>query len=108
MRVRGGHNFFRVRVSDKEVLAISEKLDVLVALNRETIEFHESEVKSGGGIIFDREGTKMEAKGAHYFDLPLARLAEESVKNKLLADSAAVGAALGLAEYDFDLLQFEE
>ena len=39
-RVRGGHNFFRVRVSDSEVQALSEKIDILIALNKETIELH--------------------------------------------------------------------
>jgi 2-oxoglutarate ferredoxin oxidoreductase subunit alpha len=52
-RVRGGHNFFRVRVSDNEVQALSEKVDVLIALNKETIELHQGEVKRGGITIFD-------------------------------------------------------
>jgi 2-oxoglutarate/2-oxoacid ferredoxin oxidoreductase subunit alpha len=46
-RVRGGHNFFRVRVRDREVLALSEDLDVLIALNRETIDLHKVELKPG-------------------------------------------------------------
>ncbi len=56
-RVRGGHNFFRIRVSDNEVLAISEPLDILIALNRETIDLHQNEVKPDGAIIFDGEQT---------------------------------------------------
>ena len=54
-RVRGGHNFFRVRVSDKEVLTLSEKLDILVALNKETIDIHQGELKGDGVIILDRD-----------------------------------------------------
>ena len=62
-RVRGGHNFFRVRVSDKEILALSENLDILVALNEETIDLHQNELKSNGVIIFDQEQTKVDARG---------------------------------------------
>ena len=40
-RVRGGHNFFRVRAGDREVGAISGTLDVLVALDRQTIDLHQ-------------------------------------------------------------------
>ena len=103
-RIRGGHNFFRVRISDKPVLALSEKLDILIALNRETIDLHQNEVKSDGVIIFDGEETKIEGESTNYFSVPLARLAEETAKNKLMTNTVAVGAALGLVEYDFDLL----
>ncbi len=103
-RVRGGHNFFRIRVSDRQVLALSEKLDVLVALDKETINLHSNELKNNGVIIFDQEQTKVEAQEDNYFNVPLGRLAEETVKNKLVANTVAVGAAIGLAGYDFDLL----
>jgi 2-oxoglutarate ferredoxin oxidoreductase subunit alpha len=103
-RVRGGHNFFRVRASDQEVLALSEKLDVLVALNRETMDLHQNELKSNGVVIFDQEQTKVNSKGEIYFNVPLAKLAEDTVKNKLMANTVAVGAAMGLAGYDFDIL----
>lgn len=103
-RVRGGHNFFRIRVGDREVLALSEKLDVLVALNKETIDLHHDEVKSNGVIIFDQEQTKVNAEGEIYFNVPLGRLAEEKVKNKLMTNTVAVGGAIGLCGYDFDPL----
>jgi 2-oxoglutarate ferredoxin oxidoreductase subunit alpha len=103
-RVRGGHNFFRVRISDREVLALSKKLDVLVALNKETIDLHHHELKDNGVIIFDQEQTKVQARGERYFNVPLERLAEDTVKNKLMTNTVAVGVALGLCGYDFDLL----
>ncbi len=103
-RVRGGHNFFRIRVSDREVLALSEKLDVLVALNKETIDLHRDEVKNNGVIVFDQEQTKVDTQGEIYFNVPLARMAEEKVKNKLMTNTVAVGAAIGLCGYDFDPL----
>jgi len=103
-RVRGGHNFFRVRVSDQEIQALSERLDILVALNRETIDRHQSELKSDGVILFDGEQTKVETQESRFFNVPLGRLADESVNNRLMTNTVAVGAALGLTRYDFDLL----
>lgn len=105
-RIRGGHNFFRVRVKNSEVQAVSLSLDMLVALNRETIALHEKELKPGGVIIYDGEQTKVESKGAHYVNVPLVKLAEDIAKNKLMANTVAVGAILGLVGYDFDLLAF--
>jgi len=103
-RVRGGHNFFRIRISDKEILSFSRKLDILVALNRETIDLHSGELKSNGVIIYDQEQTKFDGQGKIYFNVPLEKLAEEKVKNKLMANTVAVGAAIGLCGYDFDSL----
>ncbi|MFC1917259.1 2-oxoacid:acceptor oxidoreductase subunit alpha [Chloroflexota bacterium] len=104
-RVRGGHNFFRIRASDTEVLALSEKLDVLIALNKETIDLHSGELKSNGVIVYDQEQTKVVASGEIYFSVPMGKLAEEKVKNKLMTNTVAVGAAIGLTGYDFALLE---
>jgi 2-oxoglutarate ferredoxin oxidoreductase subunit alpha len=103
-RVRGGHNFFRIRVKDREVLALSSQLDILIALNRETIDLHEKEMKSGGIILYDAAQTKIEARNNNFWDVPFSKLAMDVAQNKLMANTAAVGAAAGLFECQFDLL----
>ncbi len=57
-RIRGGHNFFRVRVKDSQVEAIAEPLDILLALNGESIDLHRNELAAGGVVIFDGEKVK--------------------------------------------------
>jgi 2-oxoglutarate ferredoxin oxidoreductase subunit alpha len=103
-RVRGGHNFFRVRAGDRPVMAPSERLDVLIALDNRTIELHKNELKSGGVIVRDGEEEKGKPPKDGYLAVPLARLAQESAGNKVMSNSVAAGAALGLMEFDFDLL----
>ncbi|HTY82552.1 MAG TPA: 2-oxoacid:acceptor oxidoreductase subunit alpha [Dehalococcoidales bacterium] len=105
-RVRGGHNFFRVRVKDTPVLAVSPDIDILVALNRETVSLHEKELKKSGVIIHDPDETKLESRGPNFISVPLNKLAEQAAQNKLMANTVAVGAVLGLFNYDFDLLAF--
>ncbi len=46
-RIRGGHNFFRVRVKDSKVGAIAEALHILLALNKESIDLHQKELAGG-------------------------------------------------------------
>lgn len=104
-RVRGGHNFFRIRVSDKETLTFSKELDVVIALNRETIDLHYNELLDDGFIIYDAEQTKIEVLEEHYFNIPMGRIAEDTVKNKLMTNTVAVGATIGLCGYDFSLLE---
>ncbi len=77
-----------------------------MALNRETVDLHEKELKSGGVIVHDADETKIESRGPNYINVPLNKLAEQAAQNKLMANTVAVGAVLGLIAYDFDLLAF--
>lgn len=47
-RVRGGHNFFQIRFSDKEISSPRKALDVIFALNEETLERHLDRLKDDG------------------------------------------------------------
>lgn len=102
-RIRGGHNFFRVRVKDSQVEAIAGPLDILLALNRESIDIHRNELAAGGVVIFDGEKVKDMGDSVDLFGVPLERLAEEKAGNKLMANTVALGSALGLVEYDFGI-----
>src|SRR5664280_455962 len=52
-RVRGGHLFNRIRVSDHPLISSREGIDLLVALNQETILRHRDELAPDGVIIYD-------------------------------------------------------
>jgi 2-oxoglutarate/2-oxoacid ferredoxin oxidoreductase subunit alpha len=103
-RIRGGHNFFRVRVKDAEVKSQTEKLDILIALNEETCERHRNELKENGVIILDKQALKVESQDSIFLDVPLEKLAVEAAANTIMSNSVAVGAVLGLIGFDFDIL----
>ena len=103
-RVRGGHNFFRVRISDSQVGAISEAVDILIALNQESVELHRRELAKGGVAVFDSEKAKGISSDDALFGVPLERLAEEKVGSRLMANTVALGVALGLVGYDLEIL----
>ncbi len=104
-RVRGGHNVFRVRVKDSRVGAIAESVDMLIAFNKESIDRHQARLARRGVIVFDGEKMRDIGGDSHLFAVPLTRLAEERAGNKLMANTVAVGAALGLVRYDFEILE---
>lgn len=103
-RIRGGHNFFAVRVKDTPVTAASESVDILIALDKSTIEIHKGEVTKDGVIIYDGEQIKADLSGDNFLNVPLQRIAEEKGGNKLFLNTVAVGAALGILDYDLSLL----
>ena len=59
--IKGLHSYFHLRVSDREVQANVNDVDLLAAFDAETVVRHINEVVSGGGIIVDKEqvGTKV-------------------------------------------------
>jgi 2-oxoglutarate ferredoxin oxidoreductase subunit alpha len=103
-RIRGGHNFFRVRVRDGRVGAIAESVDVLIALNRDSIELHQAEMADDGVIIFDGERVKDVSGNSSLFSIPLEKLAEEKAGDTLMTNTVALGAALALVGYDLNIL----
>jgi 2-oxoglutarate ferredoxin oxidoreductase subunit alpha len=103
-RVRGGHNFFRVRVKDSRVGTIAEPVDMLIALNWESIDLHRKELASGGIAIFDVDKIRDISTGSELFGIPLERLAEEKAGEKVMTNTVALGAALALVGYDLNIL----
>mgnify|MGYP006288499521 FL=1 len=54
-RVRGGHNFIKIRFGNREIKSPEDKLDIIVALNEETIERHLAYLKKDGILLAERE-----------------------------------------------------
>jgi 2-oxoglutarate ferredoxin oxidoreductase subunit alpha len=104
-RIRGGHNFFRVRVSDGRIGAIAEDLDILIALNRDSIELHQDGLTDGGIVIFDGEKIKDTGDNDNLFSMPMEKLAEEKAGGKLMTNTVALGAVLALVGYDLEILK---
>ena len=48
-RIRGGHNFYQVRVPEEQVWAQADGVQLLLAFNTEAVELHLDEVVPGGG-----------------------------------------------------------
>ncbi|MDW7651607.1 MAG: 2-oxoacid:acceptor oxidoreductase subunit alpha [Bacillota bacterium] len=92
-RVRGGHNFTRLRVDIKTPWCAKQKIDILIALNEETYRIHRSDLTKEGRMIFDPGQFSPPAeKGV---PVPLQALAKEN-GSKIMANTVAVGAALSL------------
>jgi 2-oxoglutarate ferredoxin oxidoreductase subunit alpha len=104
-RVRGGHNFFRVRVSDGKVGAIAEDVDILIALNMDSIELHQPNMVTQGIIIFDGEKIKgVSGNNGSLLSIPLEKMAEEKAGDKLMINTVALGAAVSAVNYDLNIL----
>jgi len=103
-RVRGGHNFFQIRFSDKTVTASKKKIDILVALDKESVEQHQSELHDSGLIIYDAASLKQKYGQPRFLDIPFVALAVARGGNKIMANTVATGAVLGMLGMKLDAL----
>lgn len=100
--IRGGHNTYTLRVSPRPISSHVEAVDVLIALDRQTVDVHLDEVIDGGAVIFDPEVTSTEGwlpnPRVRPVPVPLGKFAKES-GGPIMANTVALGAALGLVHF---------
>ncbi len=94
-RVRGGHNFSRLRIAEGKPWSPVESIDVLVALNEETYEIHHENLDSSGKVIFDPGEFSLPEEESRGIPVELEDLAKEA-GGKVMANTVAVGALLVL------------
>lgn len=102
-RVRGGHNFFRIRVKDSQALAISETLDLLVALNKETLQLHYGELCQDGKALADSVRNPDLSRDNRVIYIPMSDIAMEITGSRLAANSVAIGAVAAMAKLELDV-----
>lgn len=105
-RIRGGHNYSQVRVSTTPIYAHSRQIQLLLAFNEETIELHKHDIVPGGAIIYDTsfevDAVVLTAQGIKPIALPLEQMAKEIGGDKVMQNTAAIGATAGMTGFPFD------
>jgi 2-oxoglutarate ferredoxin oxidoreductase subunit alpha len=102
-RVRGGHNFYQIRVSDREISASRGPVDILVAFDRESILLHGGELSEIGLVVYDSTAMKEKYDGPQFFDVPLLDLATKSGGEKIMVNTVATGTVLGMLGLGTDI-----
>ncbi|WP_161486038.1 2-oxoacid:acceptor oxidoreductase subunit alpha [Desulfotomaculum copahuensis] len=95
-RIRGGHNFFQLRVAGAPAGAAADAVDMLVPLDRAGVDLHLDEVTPGGVVLVDSAMDAHPRRDARFLALPLMQLAMEQGGNKIYANAAATAAVLAL------------
>ncbi len=96
-RIRGGHSFMQLRISDEPVAAPGDQNHLLVALNRETFDIHAEEMLASARILMESEldpDTENPLAG-NVVNVGFTRLAK-AAGGKIMANTVAAGAVLGM------------
>jgi 2-oxoglutarate ferredoxin oxidoreductase subunit alpha len=107
-RIRGGHNFYQIRISEKPIYSHVEPVDLLLALTQETVDRHCDEVVTGGGVICEEclevDCEALDERDVHYFPAPLTDIAMEQGGSEVMRNTAALGVAAGLIAFPFEFM----
>ena len=99
-RIRGGHNFIQIRLSDKPVTASRSVVDILVALDRQSIVTHEKELSDSGMVVYDAAALNEKVDRPAFLDVPFTDIAIKQGGSKIMANTVATGAVLGMLGMD--------
>ncbi|WP_207264742.1 2-oxoacid:acceptor oxidoreductase subunit alpha [Desulfovibrio sp. Huiquan2017] len=73
-RVRGGHNTYAIRMGEEKPLGGTESIDILAALNAETLDKHLEAVSEGGLVV---AGADLDTEGLNALRIPYEELASK-------------------------------
>lgn len=91
-RIRGGHSFIQIRISDQPIQAPHHEITILVAMDQNTYTLHKDEVVSDGIIMIDDE---IDIADAKLTKVPFEKLAKEA-GGKVTSNTVAAGACAAL------------
>jgi 2-oxoglutarate ferredoxin oxidoreductase subunit alpha len=98
--IRGGHDFAIIRAAPGRIRAHREKVDVMMALNQDSVDQHTWRLKGNSLIIFD--SAKVKADG---LALPLGDIAREMRMPPIVRNTAALGALASVLGVEFRIVE---
>lgn len=99
--IRGGHNAMEVHFGTEEMWSQEKEVDLLVALNKQTVDLHVHEIKDQGGILYDPSVCELKqeefaAKNIVLFPIPLKQISDETGIPKIMENNVTMGASVAL------------
>ena len=107
--IRGGHNFYSLRVSTEPVFSQWHSYDVVVALDEKTIRLHEDKIVAGGAMIYDSDEVSVEdishLEDVVLYPIPLTKITKELEGPIVLRNTVALGALASVVGINLETLQ---
>lgn len=96
--IRGGHNAYQIHAGIEERNSQIKSVDLLIALNQETIRLHQEELDPRSVIIYDPGEFKLPQIGleGRYLAIPLSKIAQGVGGKPIMANVVAIGSCLAL------------
>ena len=105
--IRGGHIWLRVRIGEEKVYSHGDHLNLLIALNQDSVERHAREVEPGGAILYNSDRftceTSLLRDGVVGLPLPVNEITKPFGRLlPIMQNTVALGALTFLVQLEFD------
>ncbi|RMG71761.1 MAG: 2-oxoacid:acceptor oxidoreductase subunit alpha, partial [Nitrospirae bacterium] len=104
-RIRGGHNFYQIRFSDRPVHSSKQRVDLIVALNLESIEIHRERLNEQGMVVYDGDSIKRRFDSPLFLDVPFEGISREKTGTTVMANTVATASVLGMLGMELDIFE---
>ncbi|MDX1919421.1 MAG: 2-oxoacid:acceptor oxidoreductase family protein, partial [Candidatus Caenarcaniphilales bacterium] len=112
--IKGGHSFFQITFSDEDVYANSEKVHLVVSFDPQNVQETITDIQTlhEGGVFIVDDSTPVKPEieaalkevGAHLCPIPMVKYGTEIGGNRIMANTVALGAVVGLLGLPFETL----
>jgi 2-oxoglutarate ferredoxin oxidoreductase subunit alpha len=99
--IKGGHNFSEIRFSEKGFFSRKKEIDFLLALDKETIDFHQKDLKKDGIIVFDSSSFSFD-KG---IGIEAKKIVEKEKGLPIMANTVLVSAFSKILGIDWQIVK---
>ena len=107
-RIRGGLNFFQIRVAEHPLWAHTEGVHLLLAFSPEAVTDYGGHIVPGGALLFDDalkfDHEAVARRKVQLYSVPLTKIAQEVGGNKIMANTCGLGALAGIVEYPYEFV----
>jgi len=101
--IRGGHNYSLVRASRKSIAAHSDRIDVMIALNQETVEKHRGRLKEISFVIYDAD--KVDGAGLTGCGIAVSGILKEAGALPVMKNTCILGGFARAVGIDWSVLE---
>ncbi len=95
--IRGGHTFSIIRAAETKISTHRNQVDLLLALNQDTVDFHKTRLISSSALIYDADSVKTQSG----MGIPVAKIIKEENATEIVRNTCLIGAfckACGIPE----------
>lgn len=108
--IKGGHNIYQVRVEENPVYTLIKPINILVALDRETIWLHRNELAEHAVIIYDGDRITVDEveygrPDVKFCSVPALDISQKLKVDDIMENQVFLGATFALLDLDFKYLE---
>lgn len=99
-RIRGGNNFFQLRISDRPIFTLRQRSDITIALDKASVPLHKSSMTDGGILVLDRKKFTITEEEPTFLDIPFYDMATRVGGSEIFINSVACGIIAGMIDVE--------